>query len=159
MHARNLSVTYGIVKTIKSSMTYFKIKSNELNGNDCLEGYVSDIDNPELPGYIESMGSDPESIFYFVGKYNTIGIICNLFVEADHRGHGIGADLVASAIDEFYTLNVGTVIVVPDIHTHNPHLHNGLEYWYEDRGFKTIASINSVPLMAFDLKNYQVERL
>lgn len=154
MNTRKMSVTYGVVKTELSSLTYFKIKSNELNGNDCVEGYVSDIDNPELPTYLEYMGSDSESIIHFVDKYNTIGIICNLFVESDHRGHGIGSDLVESALNEFYTLNTDIVIVVPDIHSNNPHLHNGLEYWYEDRGFQVIARINTVPLMAINMKNY-----
>lgn len=146
---RKTLVTYGFIRTSSgTSLTYFKIKLNQLDNKNCLEGYMSDIDHPELPTYLQSMGSDPKFVSKLSKKkYNSIGIICNLNIEFEHRGQGFGTMLIESAIDEFCTLNADVIILVPDIHKSNSHLQNGLEQWYKNRGFETIGRKDSIPLM------------
>jgi GNAT superfamily N-acetyltransferase len=156
---RKITVIYGVAKFIHTSMSYFKLTSTQYEGKNSLTGYISDIDNTELPIHLERMGGGPEFMAELVGKYNTVGIICNLFVEPRHRGHGLGCTLVESALNEFYTLNTDIVVLVPNLTEDNLHLYNGIEQWYKNRGFVTIARANLIPLMAINMKNYQVERL
>ncbi len=154
MNIRNISIKYRTVINEHTSLTYFKLESNQVKGSNYLEGYVTDIQDPGLPDYLQQMGIDQQSVNIIELNYNTIGIICNLYVEPKNRNNGIGKALIEYALNEFQTLNIDAVLVVANINNDNSHLSNGLEQWYKNRGFETIAKTNSIPLMVIKLEKF-----
>lgn len=128
-------------------ITEQKSISQHIEGGS-LEGYVISTDNPNISNYLQSQGAPPELINRIIQKYKTLGLIRNMYVDDDHRGRGIGNDLVSNAIDDAASDKADAIILVSDTDEDNSF---DLTKWYESFGFEVIGIAGNNPVMILDL--------
>lgn len=113
-----------------------------------LIGYVTTTNEPELKNYLESQGADKEIINDLIGKYQTIGVFRNLYVDPDSRRQGIGNKLISSAIRDAADNGAEAIVLVSDIHQSNE---VDLVRWYKSFGFEIIGDASGDPIMLLEL--------
>ena len=118
-----------------------------LDGGE-LSGYVVTSREPHLRNYLQSQGADISIAEKLLGKYQTIAVIRNMYVDEDNRGQGIGNELMSLAIDDASNNEAEAIVLVADIHEENT---INLVHWYEGFGFEMIGDAGGDPIMVMEL--------
>ena len=88
-----------------------------------------------------------------------IAILKNINVEEEHRGEGIGGELMEEFMLEASNASAYAVILIADIAEDDPSAGRNLEKWYEENyEFERVGSDGTNPVMVKKLKGEETEQ-
>lgn len=133
------------------------MRITEINGNlvpisqdhefGSIDGYVVDTSKEQLENYLTKQGASQHTINSLKESFRRIAIIRNLWVDDEHRGEGIGTELMESAIENAFANNAEAIVLIADTGEDNSQMGKTLEQWYSSMGFKTIGDAGGDPVM------------
>lgn len=121
----------------------FNLDNEIENGN--IYGYVTNTKSDvQLKNYMEKQHV-PEAVPIIQGKFDTIAILTNMYVNEEERGNGIGTFLLLNFIENAVNKHAEAIVLVADTADTNQF---NLVSWYEDYGFEIYyGDKNSFPVM------------
>ena len=113
-----------------------------------ISGYVVDAKQENIQNYLNKHSNLGKSIAWKLAQRREIvALLRNLYVDPEHRGQGIGSELVSSFIQEAEHAGATCYILVSDDGEEQIDDFD-LNAWYEGFGFSNVVGTDSGPLMA-----------
>ncbi|WP_005742620.1 GNAT family N-acetyltransferase [Pseudomonas amygdali] len=116
-------------------------------GHGSISGYVIDAAEPNIKNYLMQHTNLGKSIAGRLAQRNeVVALLRNLYVDLEHRGQGIGSELVSSFLQEAEQAGATSYILLSDSGEEQVN-DLDLNAWYENFGFCKVLSTGSGPLM------------
>lgn len=125
-----------------------KIQEIELTiDHGSIFGYVVDATEPNIQTYLMQYTNLGKSIAgRLAQRSEVVALLRNLYVDLEHRGQGIGSELVSRFLQEAEQAGATCYILLSD--DGEEQINNlDLMAWYEKFGFTGVLSTESGPLM------------
>lgn len=110
-------------------------------------GYVVDASEPNIENYLMQHTNLGKSIAFRLAQRNeVVALLRNLHVDLEHRGQGVGSELVLSFLQEAEQAGATCYVLLSD--DGEEQINNlDLKAWYEKFGFSGVLCTESGPLM------------
>lgn len=113
-----------------------------------ISGYVVDAKKENIRNYLSQHTNLGKTIAWKLAQRDeTVALLRNLNVDPEHRGQGIGSELVSSFIEACEQSGATCFILISDEGEEQVNRLN-LNAWYEGFGFASVVATGSGPLMA-----------